>query len=218
MYSNSPLIDYQRLTDKCYKDREHEIDTITIHCYVGQVTAEQGCNYIYNTVRDMSANYVVGYDGSIALCVPEKSGSWCTSNQDNDMRAITIETACEVVEPYVITDKAFRALVDLCADICKRNQIKRLLWENNPDFIGQTDKQNITLHRWFAATACPGDYIVSMLPELCKRVNSKLEQASRNKLYRVQVGAFRDKQNAINYQGQLMDKGFPAFIVEVETL
>ena len=48
--SNSSLATYQRLTDN-YDPRRNKIDTITIHCYVGQVTAKQGCDYFYNTDR-----------------------------------------------------------------------------------------------------------------------------------------------------------------------
>lgn len=43
--SNSPLATYTRITKNKTSPRNHAIDTITIHCIVGQWTAKQGCDY-----------------------------------------------------------------------------------------------------------------------------------------------------------------------------
>ena len=43
-YTNSSLVNYIKLSPNKNSPRNHNIDTITIHCYVGQVTAKQGCN------------------------------------------------------------------------------------------------------------------------------------------------------------------------------
>ena len=53
----------------------------------------------------------------------------------------------------------FRALIELCADICKRNAIQRLLWQADKGLVGQVNLQNMTAHRWFENKSCPGDYI-----------------------------------------------------------
>ena len=133
--SNSSLVTYTKLSPNCTKPRNHVIDTITIHVYVGQVTAERGCNgkrfVNYNAVTGASCNYVVGYDGSIGLCVEEANRSWCTSNRANDHRAVTIEVASETKHPYAVTDKAYKALIELVTDICKRNKIKKLVWSED---------------------------------------------------------------------------------------
>ena len=76
--SNSPLVTYTRITKNKTSPRNHAIDTITIHCIVGQWTAKQGCDYFATTDRQCSANYVVGKDGSIGLSVDEKDRSWCS--------------------------------------------------------------------------------------------------------------------------------------------
>lgn len=70
--SNSPLATYTRITKNKTSPRNHAIDTITIHCIVGQWTAKQGCDYFATTDRQCSANYVVGKDGSIGPSVDEK--------------------------------------------------------------------------------------------------------------------------------------------------
>lgn len=180
--SNSSLVTYTRISPNRTSPRNHKIDTITIHCYVGQVTAERGCNgsrfITYDSKNGASCNYVVGYDGSIGLCVEEKDRSWCSSNKANDHRAITIEVACETTHPYKVTDKAMAALIKLCADICKRNDIKELRWQGNKALVGQVDKQNMTVHRWFANKACPGDYLYNKHSYIAAEVNKLLGVSS----------------------------------------
>lgn len=171
--SNSSLISHTNLSPNGYFPRNHAIDTITIHCFVGQVTVERGCNS-FKAPGGASCNYVVGLDGRIGLALDEKNGSWCTSNRANDMRAVTIEVASDSFHPYAITDAAMVGLINLCADICKRNGIKQLLWRNDKGLIGRADLQNMTVHRWFANKACPGDYIFNRLTYIADEVNKIL--------------------------------------------
>ena len=176
-YTNSPLVTYTNITKNKTANRNHAIDTITIHCIVGQWTAKQGCDYFAGTDIQASCNYVVGKDGSIGLCVDEKDRSWCSSNAANDHRAITIECASDTTHPYAVTDAAYNALINLVADICKRNGIKQLLWKADKSLIGQVDKQNMTVHRWFANKACPGDYLYSRHSDIAAKVNAILGTA-----------------------------------------
>lgn len=210
-FTNSPLVTYKRLTSHCSKNRNHAIDTITIHCIVGQWTAKQGCDYFATTDRDCSANYVVGKDGSIGLSVEEKDRSWCSSSSSNDHRAITIEVASDTTHPYAVTAEAYAALINLVADICKRNGIKKLLWKADKSLIGQVDKQNMTVHRWFAAKACPGEYLYERHSAIAAEVNARLNGGTStpsvpsNQMYRVrkswtesksQIGAYKNLSNA----------------------
>ena len=204
-FTNSSLVTYTNITNNKTKNRSHVIDTITIHCYVGQVTAKQGCDYFATTKRQCSSNYVVGMDGSIGLSVDEKDRAWTTSNAANDNRAVTIEVACDNFAPYKVTTKAYNALIDLVADICKRNGIKQLLWKGDKSLKGQVEKQNMTVHRWFSATACPGDYLYGQHTDIAKKVNEKLSPKTTSIIYRVrkawkdiasQLGAFTNLNNA----------------------
>lgn len=170
-YSNSPLICYSNITSNYTKRRTHTIDTITPHMIVGQWTAKQGCDYFAATTRQVSANYVVGCNGTIGLSVPEEHRSWCTSNPANDHRAVTIEIASEMKEPYAVTVKAYFAVVELMADIALRNGITELKWKNDKSLIGRPEEQNITVHNWFSATNCPGTYIMRMLPKMVTEAN-----------------------------------------------
>lgn len=219
--SNSSLATYTKISPNRTSPRNHTIDTISIHCAVGQVTAKQLLNMShfvnYNATNGSSCNYAIGYDGSIGLGVEEKDRSWCTSSRSNDHRAITIEVASDTKHPYTVTDAAYKALIKLLVDICKRNGIKELKWRGDKSLIGQVDKQNMTVHRWFAAKACPGDYLYNLHGQIAKEVNTQLNGGTANThatgtLYRVQVGAFSKKQNAEAMLKKLKAAGFDGII------
>lgn len=181
-YTNSSLVSYTKISPNRTSSRNHKIDTITIHCVVGQWTAKQIADYFSNPSVKASPNYGVGKDGSISLCVEEKDCSWCSSNTPNDQRAVTIEVASDTAHPYAVTDKAYNALINLIADICERNGIKELKWKGDKSLIGQVDKQNMTVHRWFKNKACPGDYLYNRHSQIAAAVNTKLTKKRSKKL------------------------------------
>lgn len=157
--SNSPLVSYTKLSPNHSGKRKVPIDTITIHCVVGHASLETLGNIFLPTSRQASCNYGIDDNGKVGMYVEEDNRSWCTSSSANDQRAVTIEVASDNTAPYKVTDKALKGLIELCADICKRNGIKQLLWKGDKSLIGQTDKQNMSVHRWFANKSCPGDYL-----------------------------------------------------------
>lgn len=172
--SNSPLVNYTKISPNRTSPRNHAIDTITIHCVVGQCTVERLGEVFAPVARQASSNYGVGYDGRIGMYCEEKDRSWCTSSGANDHRAITIEVASDTKHPYAVTEKAYNALIELVADICKRNNIKKLMWKADKSLIGQVDKQNMTVHRWFANKSCPGEFLYSRHADIAEKVNAKL--------------------------------------------
>lgn len=179
--TNSPLATYTRITKNKTTLSNKTLERVSIHCFVGQVTAQRGVDYFATTDRECSSNYVVGYDGSIGLSVDEKDRSWCTSSNDNDKRAITIEVASETTDPYAVTDAAYNALIDLLVDICKRNGKTKMIWI--PDktkalaYVPASNELLMTVHRWFAAKACPGEYLYSRHGQIAAAVNDRLNGA-----------------------------------------
>ena len=131
--SNSKLISCTLISPNKNSPRNHKIDTITIHCVVGQCSAERIGEIFKLTSRQASSNYGIGYDGRIGLYVDEADRSWCSSSAANDNRAITIEVASDTKHPYAVNDKAYAALLDLVEDICRRNGIKKLVWSTSKD-------------------------------------------------------------------------------------
>lgn len=177
--SNSPLVKYTKISPNRTSPRNHKIDTITIHCVVGQCSVETLGNVFAPTSRQASSNYGVGVDGRIGMYVEEKDRSWCSSNGANDHRAITIEVASDTTEPYAVNDKAFAALLDLVTDICKRNGIKKLVWsENKSDRVNHKNGCNMTVHRDYANKSCPGTYLYNRHAQIAAEVNKRLGATS----------------------------------------
>lgn len=172
-FTNSPLVKHTDLSPNC-NARIHKIDTITPHVVVGHLSLNALGGLFANKSANASSNYGIDDNGNVGMFVEEKNRSWCTSSASNDHRAVTIEIASNNMNPYAITDKAVRGLIVLCADICKRNHIPKLLWKADKNLIGKVDQQNITVHRWFAAKACPGEYVYSRLGYIAKEVNKIL--------------------------------------------
>lgn len=144
-----------------------------------------------------SANYGIGCDARVGMYVEEKNRAWTSSNAVNDHQAITIEVANDSGAPnWHVSDKVLNKLIDLCIDICKRNGISKLVYTGDAN-------GSLTLHKFFAATVCPGPYLESKMVWIAEQVNKQL--GATKTLYRVrktwadstsQVGAYTDINNA----------------------
>jgi hypothetical protein len=225
--SNSPLVGYTKISPNKSSPRNHKIDTVTIHCVVGQCSVETLGNVFAPTSRQVSSNYGIGYDGRIGMYVEEKDRSWCSSNAANDNRAITIEVASDTKEPYAVNAKAYAALIDLLVDICKRNGIKELVWSTNKaDRVNHKNGCNMTVHRDYANKSCPGTYLYERHAQIASEVNKRLGSTNikpapekpSGGLYRVQTGAFKSKANADAMLAKVKAKGFDTYMVKVGDL
>lgn len=225
--SNSPLVNYTKISPNKSSPRNHKIDTVTIHCVVGQCSVETLGNVFAPTSRQASSNYGIGYDGRIGMYVEEKDRSWCSSNAANDNRAITIEVASDTKEPYAVNAKAYAALIDLLVDICKRNGIKELVWSTNKaDRVNHKNGCNMTVHRDYANKSCPGTYLYERHAQIASEVNKRLGSTNTKPapgkpsggLYRVQTGAFKSKTNADTMLAKVKAKGFDTYMVKVGDL
>ena len=214
-YTNSSLVSYTKLSPNHSGQRTHSIDRITPHCVVGQLSCESICGCFTSSSRQASCNYGIGKDGRISLCVEEKNRSWCSSSNANDQRAVTIECASDMSEPYAMNSAVYDSLVKLCTDICKRNGKKRLLWLGDKtktlNYAPKSDEMVLTVHRWFANKSCPGNWLYARLGDLAAKVTANLggcsvtPSAPATGLYRVrkswtdvksQKGAFKSLDNA----------------------
>ena len=177
-YTNSPLVVYTKLSPNHSGQRTHNIDRITPHCVVGQLSAESICGCFTSPDRQASCNYGIGPDGRVALCVEERNRSWCSSSAANDQRAITIECASDAKEPYAMTTAVYASLIKLCVDICKRYGKTKLLWFGDKDktlaYAPKADEMVLTVHRWFAAKSCPGTWLYQRMGDLASKVTAEL--------------------------------------------
>lgn len=194
--SNSSLVDYVKISPNKTSPRNHKIDRITIHHMAGNLSVETCGNVFAPSSRQASANYGIDSDGRVGMYVEEKDRSWCSSNKANDHRAVTIEVADDVIgNGWHSSDKAMNKLVELCADICRRNGITRL------NYTGDTNG-NLTMHKWFASTDCPGAYLESKFPWIAEQVNKKLSGEDKKEESKPvqKPGDKAYSENRINYR------------------
>mgnify|MGYP000520814889 CR=1 FL=1 len=155
-YTNSPLVVYTKLSPNHSGQRTHSIDRITPHCVVGQLSAESICGCVYQFISAGKLQLRHRYGRScVALCRGKRNRSWCSSSRENDQRAVTIECASDMNEPYAMNSAVYDSLVKLCIDICKRNGKKKLLWLGDKNktlnYAPAADEMVLTVHRWFTS-------------------------------------------------------------------
>ena len=205
--SNSNLVSYTKLSPNC-SERTKPITKITIH-HMATVNGslESIGNWFSQSKAQASSNYGIDSKGNIALYVPEEYRAWTSSNSENDNQAITIEVAnCKGEPNWEVSQEAYEALIKLCVDICKRNNIKELNYTG--DKTG-----NLTRHNMFANTKCPGPYLQARFSDIAIKVNKELTNKPQT-IYRVQVGAFSKKENAEKMVEKLKGLGISAIIKE----
>lgn len=174
----SSLVDCTVLSPNHSGKRTKAICRITPHCAVGQLTAESIGGCFTSKSRVASCNYGIGTEGRVCLIVDEDKRSWCSSSSDNDQQAVTIECASDKTHPYAFNGNVYDKLIQLCADICRRNGKKKLLWfgdkNKSLDYVPKSDEMVLTVHRWFANKSCPGDWMYSRMGELAEKVTAQL--------------------------------------------
>ena len=108
----------------------------------------------------------------------EINRSWCSSSSANDQRAITIECASGMKEPYEMNNTVYEKLIKLCADICRRNGKTKVVWKGSKSaslaYEPKSNEMVLTAHRFFANKSCPGDWLYSRYSDLANRINALL--------------------------------------------
>jgi len=173
--SNSPLVTYTKLSPNHSGKRTKPIDTITVHCVVGHCSVQTLGNIFAPTSRQASSNYGVDDWDGIGLYVDEANRSWCTASNANDQRAVTIEVASDTTPPYAFTASAYETLTKLVVDICKRNNINKLVWSTDKNSrVNHLNGCNLTVHRDYANKSCPGNWMYGKMGEFAAEVNKRL--------------------------------------------
>ena len=174
----SPLTDKIRESGDNSGNRTYKVTRITPHCWVGQVSIENGLDYFATSSRQVSSNYIIGSDGRVGGCVREEWRAWTSSSRDNDQRAITIECASGDKSPYTFNAAVYDKLIKLSADICKRYGKKKLLWISDKtkalNYSPKDDEMILTVHRWFSDTDCPGSWLMGKMGDLATQVTAIL--------------------------------------------
>lgn len=200
--------------------RKYGVTRITPHIVVGQFDADVVASWFNKPERKASANYIIGKSGEILCNVEEQNRAWTSGSYDNDNRAITIECACDLHTPYALNLNVYNALIDLTVDICKRYNKSRVVWYDDKLLTHKQadDEMLITAHYFFENVECFGVWLKGKMPDFVKTVNARLSTTDETVLYKVQVGAFRYKDNAERLRDELKKNGYSdAFIVTERT-
>lgn len=156
------------LVSKCmwtssYSEVKNKVNRrITPHHMAGMLTPQ----ILFNIMQqgNSSANYGIFSDGTVVQYVKEFRRAWTSSSAENDNQAVTIEVENNTLGPeWRVSDTALNTLIRLMADIAQRNNI-------SIRYTGDTTG-TVTLHKWFAATACPGPYLEGLMPEIAERAS-----------------------------------------------
>ena len=218
--SNSNLVAYTKLSPNHSGIRTAKVARITPHCVVGQCTAEGLGDWFAKSTTQASSNYGIDRDGRVGMYVPENYRSWCSSSRENDQRAITIECASDTTAPYAMRDAVYAMLIRLCTDICRRNGKTVLLWIEDKEkalaYNPAPHEMLLTVHRWFANKSCPGDWLYSRLGALAETVTRQLSPDGKGTVYRVQLGAYKYRENAENMLERVKAAGFPDAFITVQ--
>lgn len=166
MATKSSLACVTILSPNHYASRNgYRVVGITPHYMAGNCTVET-CGQIFLPLsRRASSNYGIGSDGRVACYVYEEYAAWTSGNKVNDSKNITIE--CANVANKSLTNACWNSLVSLCVDICRRYGFRL-------NYTGDTSG-NLTKHKWFQATDCPGTWLDSQFERLAQEVNAKLD-------------------------------------------
>lgn len=174
-YSESNLVKYKVDLSKKSNERKNnrynqdgKITKITVHHMAGIMSAKSCAEMHRDNGKKQSANYYIGVAGEIAEGVPESRRAWSSGSATNDYQAITIEVSNSVaMAPWPVSADSWNALIKLCTDICQRNHIKKLSYTGN-------SSGNLTIHKMFQKTTCPGPYLENRMDELADMVNENL--------------------------------------------
>ena len=176
----SKLTTYTSLTNHMDRGRQgKKIDKIFIHHMAGNLTVQQ-CGNVFKT-NAASAHY--GVNGkNIGCYVDENDTAWHCGNWGYNLRSIGIELANDqgASGKWHVSDKTIETAIQLVADICRRNGIKKLNYTG--DLSG-----NLCMHCWVCSTACPRTYLKSKFRYIASEVNKILSGGSSTVPFLVRV-------------------------------
>ena len=175
-----------------------KIEYIAIHHMAGVLTAKQCGTIFQNANRQASANYGIGKDADVGLYVDEANTSWCNSNWDSNCKSVTIETSnCEVGGEWKVSDKVLNKLIELVADIAKRNKLGKLV-----------KGKNVVWHSMYAATSCPGKYLLSKMDYIVEQANKINGQADSSEKEDTTVLEWQKMMNKVYNCGLAEDNSY----------
>lgn len=159
------------------------IQRVIVHHWAGTTG---GDSRLTNPNEEVSANYILYSDGTLVSQVPEEYRAWTSGSPAADNNAITVETQNTAVGgDWPVSDAAIAKLTELIADVANRYG-----W-------GGVGDGNVIGHREVYATACPGPYLFSRLPEITANANAMVSGGSAPAPAPAPSGSISDLADAV---------------------
>ena len=167
---------------------------IVVHNTANDASARNEISYMISNDQEVSFHYAVD-DKEVVQGIPENRNAWHSGDGDKgkgNREGIAIEICYSKSGGDKFT-KAEKNAVDLIVDI-----LKKYNWGVN----------KVTKHQDYSGKYCPHRTLDNGWDRFIKMIEAKLN----SKLYRVQVGAFANRENAERLLNELKYKGYSAFI------
>ena len=167
---------------------------IVVHNTANDASARNEISYMITNNNEVSFHYAVD-DKEVVQGIPENRNAWHSGDGSNGVgnrQGIAIEI-CYSKSGGDRFIQAEKNAVDLIVDI-----LKRYNWGID----------RVTKHQDYNGKYCPHRTLDMGWDRFIKMIEAKMN----NKLYKVQVGAFRNRANADKLCNELKKKGYSAFI------
>lgn len=167
---------------------------IVVHNTANDASARNEIAYMISNNQEVSFHYAVD-DKEVVQGIPENRNAWHSGDGEHgtgNREGVAIEI-CYSKSGGDKFIKAEQNAVELIVDI-----LKRYNWN--------IDK--VTKHQDYSGKYCPHRTLDAGWDRFIKMIEQKL----KNRLYKVQVGAFANKANADKLCNELKSKGYSAFV------
>lgn len=133
------------------------VQRLILHHWAGTAG---GDTRLTDSREDVSASYILYTNGDLVGQVPEEHRPWTSGSPEADNSSITVETQNSAGGPdWPTSQEALEKIAQLLADLSTRYG-----W-------GKITASRLRLHREFAATACPGPFLVRHRDWIINRAN-----------------------------------------------
>lgn len=152
-----------------YFIRGRKPDCVFVHIMCAPKWTATTCGNYFARAK-VSSNYGIGYKGDIVQYVEEEFGAWAQGSRYWNKRGISIEMANSDngAKGWPVSADTMESCIELVADIFIRNKLGRV------NYTGTT-KGNLLMHKWVAATSCPGNYVSMKFPHIAEEANKIID-------------------------------------------
>ena len=152
-----------------YWARDKSPNCVFVHIMCAPKWSSGTCGKYFARSK-VSSNFGIGYKGDICQYVEESRGAWAQGSKYWNKRGISIELANsgDGSKGWPVSSDTLESCIELVADIFIRRKMGKV------NYTGTT-KGNLMMHKWVAATSCPGTYVATKFPHIAEEANKIID-------------------------------------------